>query len=238
MKCLAIIPARGGSKRIPRKNIKNFLGAPILAYTVRAALDAGCFDEVMVSTDDVEIAEIAQKAGALVPFLRTAETAGDLPGLADVVAEVLAAYFSKGIEYDYCCCLLPTAPFLTANRLKQGLVTLVNSKVDAVLSVVRFDYPIQRALVIRDEQISMLWPENYSKRSQDLEVTYHDAGQFYWFSTKSFFSQKTLFMKTMVPMILSDSEVQDIDTEDDWNAAELKFQILKQQGLMVSNMKQ
>ncbi|MBX9830425.1 pseudaminic acid cytidylyltransferase [Candidatus Babeliales bacterium] len=224
--CVAIIPARGGSKRIPRKNIKSFLGQPIISYSIQAALQAGCFDEVMVSTDDAEIAGIAKNAGAQVPFIRSAPNADDHAMLADVIEEVLLEYQKQGKNFTYFCCILPTAPFVSAQRLKEGFAMLTESKVDSVVPVVRFSYPVQRAVRVDDDKLSMLWPENYNKRSQDLEPVYHDCGQFYFMKSQSLLEQKQLFAKNTMAIKLSELEVQDIDSLEDWKIAELKYRVI------------
>ncbi|MBY0353731.1 pseudaminic acid cytidylyltransferase [Candidatus Babeliales bacterium] len=224
--CVAIIPARGGSKRIPRKNIKSFLGQPIISYSIQAALQAGCFDEVMVSTDDVEIADIAKNVGAQVPFIRSASNADDHAMLADVIEEVLLEYHKQGKNFTYFCCILPTAPFVSAQRLKEGFAMLTESKVDSVVPVVRFSYPVQRAVRVDDDKLSMLWPENYNKRSQDLEPVYHDCGQFYFMKSQSLLEQKQLFAKNTMAIKLSELEVQDIDSLEDWKIAELKYKVI------------
>lgn len=224
---VAIITARGGSKRIPGKNIKDFLGKPIIAYSIMAALEAGCFDEVMVSTDSHEIAHIAQSFGANVPFLRTAATSDDFSTTADALLEVLNNFKDQGIEYDYACCIYPTAPFVTANKIHKGYELLIDTGAYSVLPVVQFSYPIQRALQIENNRLSMIWPENINSRSQDLMPAYHDSGQFYWFDVEKFLETRRLFSEHSVPIILPESEVQDIDTEDDWKIAEIKFQIMQ-----------
>lgn len=223
---IAIITARGGSKRIPRKNIKDFLGKPIIAYSIAAALDAGCFDEVMVSTDDLEIAEVARKAGANVPFLRSAETSNDFATTADVLMEVLGEYIQRGEVFDHACCIYPTAPFVTAERLKKAYDLLLQAGADTVLPVVRFSFPIQRALSIENSRLKLLWPEHRNTRSQDLTPAYHDSGQFYFFSTDRFLKTHDLFGSNSVPIELPESEVQDIDTEEDWKIAEIKYEML------------
>ena len=226
-KAVAIIPARGGSKRIPRKNIRLFSGKPIIAYSIEAALASGCFDEVMVSTDDAEIAEVAKQYGAQTPFFRSEKNADDMAMLADVVKEVLLDYEKSGQRFEIFCCILPTAPFVTSARLKQGYQLLSSSSnADAVVPVVRFGYPIQRALKISQNELSMFWPENYSARSQDLEPAYHDSGQFYWMRSDRFMAQGRLFAKHTLPLELPESEVQDIDTEEDWKIAEFKCHLL------------
>lgn len=230
MKTLAIITARGGSKRIPRKNIKPFLGKPILLYSIEAALGSGIFDEVMVSTEDAEIAAAAGKAGAAVPFLRSEKTAGDYATTAEVVLEVLEEYEKAGKTFDAFCCIYPTAPFITADRLKEGMRVLQEKKADSVMPVVSFSFPPQRALVVREERLTPKWPENMSRRSQDLEPFYHDSGQFYCVNTKAFRREKTIIMENMYPLLLSELEVQDIDNETDWKLAELKYRLLHEEG--------
>lgn len=223
---LAIIIARGGSKRIPRKNIKPFLSQPIIKYSVEAALKAGCFDEVMVSTDDKEIACIAGSFGAKIPFMRSEAASNDYATTADVIAEVLLEYDKRGVNFAYCCCIYPAAPFITAQRLSEGFRLLKESGADSVLPVVRFSYPIQRALKIENERLSMIWPENLNARSQDLMPAYHDVGQFYWLKVESFLKERVLFGKHTVPIEVPESEVQDIDNEEDWKIAEMKYRIL------------
>ena len=227
MSKIAIIPARGGSKRIPRKNIKDFLGKPIISYSIEAALAACIFDEVMVSTDDLEIAEIAKSYGAAVPFLRSEETSNDIAATVPVLLEVLNEYEKCGTKFDYACCIYPCAPFITSDRLKEGMEMLTSSNADSVLPVVKFSYPPQRCLVIRNDLVEMLWPGNYSVRSQDLEPLYHDAGQFYCIKTDVLKSGLKLIGKRSHPIVLTDAEVQDIDTIEDWQAAEIKFRILR-----------
>ncbi len=229
--CLAVIPARGGSKRIPGKNIKEFLSRPIIAYSIEAALQSQCFDEVMVSTDSKDIVEVAKKFGAVVPFIRNGATSNDFAGLADVLVEVLDNYKKLGSKFDYCCCILSTAPFLQSSIIKGGYEILVSDpRTDAVIPVVKYGYPIQRACVVRDNCLEMIWPENYSKRSQDLEPTFHDAGQFYWFRTDSFLRSKKLFLEHTLAMEVSQLEVQDIDTLEDWEIAEIKYRLLYDAG--------
>lgn len=228
---VAVIPARGGSKRIPRKNIKYFLGKPIIAYSIASALDAGCFEEVMVSTDDREIADVAQRFGAKVPFLRSAETANDFASTADVMLEVLNEYRRQDKKFEFACCIYPTAPFITAEKLKHAHDILLKTGADAALPVVRFGYPIQRAMMIEDNRLSMIWPEHINSRSQDLMPAYHDCGQFYFIKIKRFLETRKLFGDYAVPIELMESEVQDIDTEEDWKIAEIKYQILQQSGV-------
>ncbi len=226
MKTLAMITARGGSKRIPRKNIKEFNGKPIIAYSIEAALSSGVFDEVMVSTDDEEIAEIAKRYGAKVPFFRSEKTANDFATTVDVIEEVLNTYKDRGEEFDIFCCIYPTAPFITAKRLKDAVEELSASDADSLIPVVRFSYPPQRAMEIHDGKLVFRQPENLSKRSQDLEPHFHDAGQFYVVRSESFFKNHGIMVGDILPMELSELEVQDIDNEVDWKLAELKYNLL------------
>lgn len=226
-KSLAIITARGGSKRIPRKNIKPFLGDPIIAYSIRAALESGVFASVMVSTDDSEIADVARRFGAEVPFFRSPANSDDHSGTAEVLREVLLQYRSLGQEFEHFCCIYPTAPFVTATRLRQAMDLLQARDVDCVLPVVRYGYPVQRSLKIDSDGLTrMKWPENYQARSQDLEPVYHDAGQFYCLKTDALLAQMKLFAERTLPLELSELEVQDIDNEVDWTLAELKYRLV------------
>lgn len=224
---VAIITARGGSKRIPRKNIRLFLGKPIIQYSIEAAIDSDCFSEVMVSTDDYEIAELAQKFGAKIPFMRSERTSDDFSTTADVLLEVLGAYKVTAQRFERFCCIYPTAPFITPAKLATGMNMLVETGADCVLPVLQFEYPIERCLRIKDNRVFMDHPDNYSTRSQDFAPAYHDAGQFYCLDLASFMEQKVLFPKDTMPMITSHLEVQDIDTNEDWELAEFKYQYLK-----------
>ncbi|MBR3509464.1 MAG: pseudaminic acid cytidylyltransferase [Lachnospiraceae bacterium] len=226
MKKLAIITARGGSKRIPRKNIKPFLGKPIIAYSIEAALKSGLFDEVMVSTDDQEIAEIAKNYGAKVPFFRSEATSNDYATTVDVLLEVLETYEKRGEAFDVACCLYPTAPFITAERLREGLSLLEGSDCDVVLPVVAFSYPPKRGLVIRDGHLIFEYPEYLNTRSQDIETSYHDVGQFYLFRVPNFKRNRSLMLGNVLPLQIPETEVQDIDNETDWQLAEMKFRLL------------
>lgn len=222
MKNLCIIPARGGSKRIPRKNIKPFMGKPIIAYSIEAALKSGLFDEVMVSTDDLEFVEVARQFGAAVPFLRSEKTANDYAGLADVIDEVVVTYKARNISFDNYCCLLSTAPFVNSDLLKESYELFVEKKFDTLRPIVRFDYPIQRAYRMdEDNVVSFMQPEYLNTRSQDLEKAYHDAGLFYWGTCAVGFKGKK-----WGGYVIDESVCQDIDTEDDWRMAELKYKIL------------
>lgn len=221
---VAIITARGGSKRIPKKNIKEFCGKPIIAYSIEAALSADVYDEVMVSTDSEEIAEVARTYGALVPFLRSESTSNDFATTADVITEVLDEYKKAGKQFDAFTCIYPTAPFVTGERLSEA-VKLLNDA-DAVISVVRFSFPPQRAFVIRDGNVAFQFPEYERTRSQDLESIYHDCGQFYICNTELFLEKHSLILPRTKPYELPDEEVQDIDTMSDWEIAEAKFRVL------------
>ena len=227
---LAVIPARGGSKRIHHKNIRAFCGAPIISYTIKAAQSSSCFDDIIVSTDDNQIAQIASSLGASVPFFRSSHTSDDSTGIAEVLLEVLKCLESSGLRVKYLCCLLPTAPFVTAIRISKAKQLLIDSGADCVVPVVRFEYPVQRALRMELGKVKMVWPENYHKRSQDLELYYHDAGQFYWLTAESFKKECVLFMKRTFGIIIPETEVQDIDTEADWKLAELKFCYTRETG--------
>lgn len=222
---IAIIPARGGSKRIPRKNIKSFLGKPILAYSIEAALQSNLFDAVMVSTDDSAIANVARKYGAQVPFMRSAKNSDDFATTMDVLQEVLTVYGNEHKQrFDYGCCLYPTAPLMQIEQLKAGFKKLQDGNFDTVFPITPFSYPIWRGVEIEDGKTKMLWPENLSKRSQDLKKVYHDAGQWYWFTCKRPLS--SLFTDNSASIILEENEVQDIDTLTDWTMAELKYKSL------------
>ncbi len=224
---LCIIPARGGSQRIPRKNIKDFLGKPIIAYSIEAALNSQLFNEVLVSTDDEEIAEVARRYGAKVPFLRSKENANDFATLADVLIEVINQYRNTGKSFENICCILPTAPLTTPIRIKEAFEKLVDEDLESVLPVVEFSYPILRAFEFNDDNtLKMIWPEYLTARSQDLKPAYHDSGSFYWIRSKALLDQKTLFCKNGGAIVLPETEVQDIDNATDWKLAELKYKLL------------
>ena len=227
MSSVAIITARGGSKRIPRKNIKEFCGKPIIAYSIEAALGSGIFDEVMVSTDDVEIADIAKAFGAKVPFFRSEKTSNDFATTADVISEVLDKYEKMGKSFDYACCVYPTAPFITAEKLKLAMEKLQSEGGDSAMPVVKFSFPPQRCLVINNGSLEYKWPENANKRSQDLEPFYHDCGQYYVFKVSSFRKSGQIIGGKVIPIVTPDTEVQDIDEMSDWQIAELKFKLMK-----------
>ena len=224
---LAIITARGGSKRIPRKNIKFFRNKPIIAYSIQTALRSGLFDMVMVSTDDAEIAEIAVKYGAEVPFYRSPATADDHSGTAEVLVEVIGQLKDAGREFEFACCLYPTAPLIKIENLSTAYETLRSNGYASVFPVCPFSYPIYRALQIgEDGKVGMIWPQNLNKRSQDLPSAYHDAGQFYWMHIHSFLKEKKVMTSNSGCIILDELQVQDIDTEADWKMAEIKYSIL------------
>ena len=227
---IAIITARGGSKRIPHKNIKEFCGKPIIEYSIEAAKQAGIFDTVMVSTDDNKIAEIAKNAGAEVPFMRSEETSNDYATTADVLMEVLEKYKERGIRYENACCIYPTAPFVTGYKLRQAMEMLVKEKKDSVMPIVPFSFPPLRGMVINDGKLEYKWQEYAMKRSQDLEEIYHDCVQFYVFRVETFEKEKKLVTDNTVGMIISELEVQDIDNETDWQLAEMKYRLLKEKG--------
>ena len=226
MKRLAIITARGGSKRIPRKNIKEFCGKPIIAYSIEAALGAGIFDEVMVSTDDEEIAEVALAYGAKVPFYRSEATSNDFATTNDVLVEVITEYEKRGQKFDAFCCLYPTAPFIKGERLKSAMELLEASGADKVFPVVAFSFPPQRAVVIQEGELVFKYPEYTYSRSQDLEKQYHDVGQFYCFRTAALFENYSFWSGKILPLEISELEVQDIDNQTDWEIAEMKWEIL------------
>lgn len=228
MKSICIIPARGGSKRIPRKNIKDFLGKPIIAYSIEAALQSGIFDEVMVSTDDKEIADVALKYGAKVPFLRSAETSNDFATTSDVMNEVIDWYSQNGQEFDIICCVYATAPFVTPEKLFKASEMLKNGIFDSAFTCTAFSYPVLRGLVIDNEgRVAMKWPEYRNSRSQDLPQFYHDAGQFYFATTEAFLKANGFWGENTAPIVVSELEVQDLDTLTDWALAEMKFKLIR-----------
>lgn len=227
MKTIAIITARGGSKRIPRKNIKEFCGKPILAYSIEAAVGSGIFDTVMVSTDDEEIAAIAKQYGAEVPFYRSEKTANDFATTNDVLLEVLEEYEKRGEHFDKGCCIYPTAPFVTSKKLQEAVKQLTESDADTLIPVVAFSYPPQRAMVVENDRLVFKYPEYLDSRSQDLQPHYHDVGQFYVFRTEAFKKNQKLMVGNILPMIVSELEVQDIDNLTDWKIAEMKYQLMQ-----------
>jgi len=223
---LAIIPARGGSKRIPRKNIKEFLGKPIIAYSIEVALKSKLFDEVMVSTDSEEIAKIARQYGAKVPFFRSKKTADDFATIENVIEEVIDWYKMNGREFDNFCCIFSTTPLLKPEHLLESYTLLLKNKFDALFPVIRFSYPIQRALKLQKGRIVMAEPQYIHSRSQDLEPMFHDAGMFYWMKTKKFCQTLEILCDNTGMFELSELEVQDIDNMTDWVLAELKYKLL------------
>lgn len=228
-KNIAVITARGGSKRIPKKNIKEFCGKPIIAYSIEAALKSEQFDEVMVSTDSEEMADIAKKYGASVPFMRSESTSGDYATTEDVLIEVINGYKKRGSEFDFVCCLYPTAPFISAEKVKKAMKLMTEKHPAQIVPVVRFSYPPQRGFVIDDEGfIKFKYPQYITTRSQDLEPFYHDVGQFYVYDVKILIESNGIIENGMIPMELSELEVQDIDNETDWKLAELKYRFMQE----------
>ena len=226
MKLLAIIPARGGSKRIPRKNIKDFLGKPIISYSIQAALDSELFDEVMVSTDDEEIAKIAIQYGASVPFMRSEKNSDDHATTSEVLVEVLEQYKFNNKHFDFACCIYPTAPLINPLKIKEAFDVMRIKNFDSVFPVTSFSYPILRSLKMTDGKVEMNWPEYLNSRSQDISPAFHDSGQFYWININNFLQTKNILSDNCGAIELSDLEVQDIDNETDWKLAELKHSLL------------
>ena len=221
---LAVIPARGGSKRIPSKNIKTFCGKPMMAWAIEAAIKSQCFDQIVVPTDDEAIARVAQACGADVPFRRPPELSDDYTSTIPVIAHATRTLMSQGKSPDIVCCIYATAPFLQGGDLRQGLNTLDESGADYAFSVTRYEFPIQRAIPITDSgRVEMFYPEHFNTRSQDLEATYHDAAQFYWGRSDAWLSASTIFSQAAMPVILPRHRVQDIDTPEDWERAEWMF---------------
>ena len=227
---IAIITARGGSKRISHKNIRDFCGKPIIEYSIRAALDAQVFDTVMVSTDDERIALIAKNAGAEVPFMRSEKTANDYATTTDVLLEVIEQYDKMGIKFENACCIYPTAPFVSAVKLKNAMAMLQKDNRHSVMPVTAYSFPPLRGMVIKDDKLEYKWPEYAMTRSQDLEEIYHDCGQFYAFQVASFIRERKLVTDNTAGIVISELEVQDIDNEVDWELAEAKYRLLKEKG--------
>lgn len=228
---LAIIPARGGSKRIPRKNIKPFCGKPMIAWSIEAALESGCFDRIIVSTDDDEIAEVARQYGAEVPFMRPLELSDDHTGTIPVIRHAIETINSQGRAVEQACCLYATAPFIQAEDLRRGLEILQGSGGDYAFSVTSYAFPIQRAIRLTPEgRVEMFNPEHFNTRSQDLEEAYHDAGQFYWGRADGWLQGKMIFSPASLPVMLPRHRVQDIDTPEDWVRAEWLFKAMQAQG--------
>jgi pseudaminic acid cytidylyltransferase len=222
---ICIIPARGGSKRIPRKNIKEFLGKPIITYSIKAATDSKLFDEVMVSTDDEDIANIAKKYGAKIPFIRSQKNSDDFATTYDVIREVIQNFKDNGKEFDNLCCIYPCAPFVTKEILIKAYAQLKENNFDTVFPIIAYSFPIQRALRKDGDKVSMILEENINIRSQDLEDSFHDAGQFYWCKTEQLMKSKRLLTSNTGGVVISELEAQDIDTKTDWKLAELKYQL-------------
>ena len=227
MASICIIPARGGSKRIPRKNIKNFLGKPIIAYSIEAAIQSGLFDEVMVSTDDNEIADIAKQYGATVPFMRSENNSNDFATTFEVIEEVVSNYKLLDRNFEYICCIYACAPFVTKEKLICSFQVLQDNKFDSVFPIQPFGFSIQRALRFENNKVCFFNPEFSLKRSQDLEKSYHDAGQFYWMNTEVCLNKKQILTDNSGSIILSELEGQDIDNEVDWKLAELKYELIQ-----------
>lgn len=232
-RAIAIIPARGGSKRVPRKNIKLFHGKPLIAYSIQTALKSKLFDKVVVSTDDKEIAKIAKQYGAEVPFLRPKELSDDFTGTGAVINHTIEFLKKQGEVFDFVCSIYATAPFLQIKYLKEGFLKLKNSNARSAFSCTSMPFPIQRTFrITSDERCEMFWPENFTKRSQDLEEAFQDAGQFYW-TKLGIKSKDIIFSKESIPIVLPRYLVQDIDTLADWEHAEIMYEVLqKQKGLL------
>lgn len=229
-KAIAVITARGGSKRIPHKNKKDFCGKPILQYSIEAALNSDIFDTVMVSTDDAEIAQIGHRAGAEVPFMRSEATANDFATTADVFKEVLTEYEKRGQSFIYAYCIYPTAPFVTADLLQRAMRELKEMKRDCVMPVAAFSFPPLRGMVMKEGRVSYKWEEYMLARSQDLEELYHDCGQFYAVRVDSFMKSGKIVADNTGGIVISELEMQDIDNETDWKLAELKYRLLHGKG--------
>ncbi|MCP4668349.1 MAG: pseudaminic acid cytidylyltransferase [Deltaproteobacteria bacterium] len=220
----AIIPARGGSKRIPDKNIKPFGGKPIISYSIESAKETGVFDKIIVSTDSEEIANVAKRVGAEVPFLRPAELADDFIPTAPVLMHAIQWLLDRGMDVKYFCCIYATAPFIHPKYIKEGFDLMMEKGVSSVFSVTTYAFPIHRSLKLNEkENLEMFWPEYEMVRSQDLPEAYHDAGQFYWLETTSFLKGQKIYTSDAMPVILPRYLVQDMDTLEDWETAERMF---------------
>ncbi|MEX6502156.1 pseudaminic acid cytidylyltransferase [Pseudomonas zhanjiangensis] len=227
---LAVIPARGGSKRIPRKNIKSFCGKPMIAWSIEAAQQSGCFDQIIVSTDDVEITEVARQHGAAVPFMRPAELSDDHTGTIPVIRHAVEWFNAQGRAVEHVCCLYATAPFVRVEDIQRGLKILDETGSDYAFSVTSYPFPIQRAIRITEQdRVEMFNPEHFNTRSQDLEEAYHDAGQFYWGRASAWLQGKMIFSPDSAPVLLPRHRVQDIDTPEDWLRAEWMFKAMQAQ---------
>lgn len=227
---LAVIPARGGSKRIPRKNIKLFCGKPMITWSIEAALQSGCFDQIVVSTDDAEIAEVARQCGAQVPFMRPVELSDDHTGTTAVIAHAINWFAAQGQTPAQVCCLYATAPFVSIDDLRRGLAVLTETGSDYAFSVTSYAFPIQRAIRINETgRVEMFNSGHFNTRSQDLEEAYHDAGQFYWGRADAWLQGRMIFSPAAAPVMLPRHRVQDIDTPEDWTRAEWMFKALQAQ---------
>lgn len=225
---IAIIPARGGSKRIPKKNIKSFLGKPIIAYAIETALNSKLFDEVMVSTDCQDIANVAKEYGARVPFLRSKKNSDDFATTIDVISEVISWYKDRGLSFEYACCIYPCTPLLNKEKLTESFSLLLKHNFDCVFPIIRYGFPVQRAVrVNKDGIVKMIQPEHLITRSQDLEPTFHDAGQFYFFNTEKLVSKQKLLTDLTGYIEVSEMEAQDVDNLVDWKLAEVKYKLLR-----------
>lgn len=229
---IAIITARGGSKRIPGKNLRAFLGKPIIRYSIDTALSVGLFSEVIVSTDSLEIADYARSVGASVPFMRSDENSNDYATTSEVLVEVVEMLKKHGRSFDNFCCIYPTAPFITDALLKQAKTRLVNCSADSVLPIVRFAFPPQRALLSNDGVVEYQFSAFSQKRSQDLSPIYHDCGQFYYCRTASFEKYENTVMPNSIGIEISNLLCQDIDNEEDWQIAEMKYQLALAKGVL------
>jgi len=227
-KSVAIIPARGGSKRIPRKNIKEFYGKPLIAYSIEVALASKLFDKVIVTTDDEEIANIAREYGAEVPFIRPKELSDDFTGTGDVVKHALEWLETKGDTFEFACTIYATSPLLQSKYLIEGFEKLRDSDAVNAFSATSMPFPIQRTFKVDDDgRCEMFTPEHYMTRSQDLEEAYQDAGQFYWSKTDET-SDEIMFGKDSIPIMLPRHLVQDIDTLEDWQRAEIMYKVIQE----------
>ena len=221
---LCVIPARGGSKRIPKKNIKNFFGKPIIAWSIEQAINSNCFDKIMVSTDDKDIAKIAKSYGADIPFIRPKKLSDDHTATTPVIAHAIKWYIKKNYNPSYICCIYATAPFIRASDLKKGLKILKKNRCDYVFPVVNYNYPIQRAFIIKkNNRLKMFNSEHFNSRSQDLEEAFHDAGQFYWGKKNSWLENRIVISEKALPILIPRSRALDIDTIEDWSIAETMF---------------
>lgn len=225
---IAIIPARGGSKRIPKKNIKLFNGKPIISYAIETALSANIFDKVIVSTDSDEIATVAKKYGAEIPFLRSKSLADDFSGIHEVISDSLKQMRAIGLQYDYACCIYATAPFIDRRDLVQGYEKIKTNNKKVVIGATNYSYPVQRSFFVNSSsEIEMLFPERFNSRSQDLDEVMHDAGQFSWASSKTWLEDAIGFGKHHDIVIMPRWRVQDIDTIEDWERAELIAKLIQ-----------